>query len=137
VTSAASALAVRSRRMIDIMTGQCEDVRTSGETASDGDGRIERSRPYHLLLWALRVGWFACTFAIFAMILALILRSPQFVMAYRIGLLAVWAALAEAGVMFLVVIGRFRELSQSRRFGARAAALVARLLADLLDPSGS
>ena len=102
--------------------------------ASGGDARVERSRPYHLLLWALRVAWFACTFAIFAMILALILRSAQFVMAYRVGLLTVWAALVDAGLMFLVVIGRFRELSDSRRLRARAAVLVALLLADLLDP---
>ncbi len=104
------------------------------ETPSTGCTRVERSRPYRLLVGALRVAWFACTFAIFAMIVALVVRSPQFVMVYRAGMLAVWVATAYAGVMFLLLISRFPELSGNGRLGTRASVLVALLLADLLDP---
>ncbi len=104
------------------------------ETPSTGCTRVERSRPYRLLVGALRVAWFACTFAIFAMIVTLVVRSPQFVMVYRAGMLAVWVATAYAGVMFLLLISRFPELSGNDRLRSRASVLVALLLADLLDP---
>lgn len=100
-----------------------------------GPDSLEDSRAYRMLLWCVRVAWASCTIGVIAMLPALVLRSSELVTVFKLCLSITFAATVGAVLVFVPLTARMHRYGMPRAssLGSRADALVAVLLADLLD----
>ena len=104
-------------------------------TAGGGPRALHDNVTYRLLLGCLRVAWGSCAVGVIAMLAALVLRSPELVTVFRLGLIATFAASAGAVLLSLplmTLLDRY-GVTEPGASKSRADALVAVVLADLLD----
>jgi len=100
---------------------------------------LEASLPYRTLLWSLRLAWAGFAFGAAMMLPVLILRASGVLVLVQIGFFEAFAACAVAALAFVAALPRVTGaiLDEPRTLGRRAGALVASMLADLLDPEWS
>ncbi|MDP9416814.1 MAG: hypothetical protein M3P48_03055 [Actinomycetota bacterium] len=105
--------------------------------ADGGTQAVTKSRAYRWLIGSLRLAWLSCAAAVAAMVLALMLRSPELAAVFRLGLLVAATAVGCALLLFLLILGRRASYPTTGPLAARnrVEVLVASLLADLLDPA--
>lgn len=100
---------------------------------------LEVSLPYRMLLWSLRLAWAGIAFGAAMMLPVLVLRATGLLALVRIGFAEALGACAVAAPAFAMSLPRVTGaiLDEPRTLGRRADALVASVLADLLDPEWS
>jgi hypothetical protein len=83
----------------------------------------------------LRVAWISCAIGVIAMLPALVFLSPACVTVFRVGLGGCFLASFAAVVLSVPLVARMNHDAHPTpaTIGARADALVAALVADLLD----
>ena len=98
---------------------------------------IDSSRLYRALLWSLRIAWLACVAAVVVMLPALMVRAPQLVPVASAVFILCFTACGIAALIFVPLAASLNRygVAEPGPFGKRADALVAAVLADLLDPS--
>ena len=90
---------------------------------------------YRIVRCCVRAAWISCAVGVIAMLPALVFLSPTCVTVFRVGLGGCFIAAFVALVLSVPLIARMdRDARQApATIGARADALVATLVADLLD----
>lgn len=90
---------------------------------------------YRLIRWCVRASWMSCAIGMIAMVPALMFLSTTLVTIARLGLGGCFVAAFAALVFAVPLTARMDRYTSPApaTLGARADALVAALLADLLD----
>jgi hypothetical protein len=90
---------------------------------------------YRTVRYCIRAAWMSCAVGVMAMLPALVFLSPTCVTVFRVGLGGCFVASFVALVLSAPLIARMDRYAHPRpaTIGARADALVAALVADLLD----
>jgi hypothetical protein len=90
---------------------------------------------YRIVRWCVRVAWMSCAIGVLAMVPALVFLSPACVTVFRVGIGGCFVASLVALVASVPLVARRDRDAHPgpSTVGARADALVAALLADLLD----
>lgn len=100
---------------------------------------LEVSLPYRALLWSLRLAWAGVVFGVVMMLAVLVLRADGVLVLVRIGFAEALGACVIAVPAFAMSLPKVTSaiLDEPRTLGRRADAVVACVLADLLDPEWS
>jgi hypothetical protein len=90
---------------------------------------------YRVVRLCVRAAWVSCAVGVVAMLPALVFLSPTCVTVFRVGLGGCFLASCVALVLSVPLVARMNRDAHPTpaTIGARADALVAALLADLLD----
>jgi len=110
--------------------------RDSGFVPARPDPAFLVSHPlYRVVRWCVRAAWMSCAVGVTAMVPALVFLSPTCVTVFRVGLGGCFLASFVALVLSMPLIARMNRdtYPTPATIGARADALVAALVADLLD----